>query len=296
VLVSVIIPVYNDAERLNDCLARLALQTYSPFEIIVVDNGSDNVAGVEAVVAAYPFASLQSEAMPGSYAARNRGIEVAKGEILAFTDADCLPAVDWLAQGVQEMQANLNCGLVAGAIAIVMQTPHHPVELYESVMGLAQETFVRQHHYGATANLFTWPAVFDKVGRFNATLNSSGDVEWGQRVFAAGYAQHYVASARIEHPARRSFAELAQQASRHAGGFYKVRCQQQPTWLGRNAAYLKLLAFHLMPPVRFARTMAQHPQLADAGQVAKVVLTLAFVRLMVAKALLSLKFGGVAAR
>ena len=71
-LVSVIVPVYNDAARLAACLDALAGQEGGagcPFEVIVADNGStDDVAGV---VRRYPFAQVVREPRPGSYAARN---------------------------------------------------------------------------------------------------------------------------------------------------------------------------------------------------------------------------------
>ena len=295
-LVSVIIPVYNDAQRLRQCLQALRSQTYHPFEVVVVDNGSSDFSDVQETVSNWPKAVLVTESTPGSYAARNAGIAHAKGRILAFTDADCLPAAEWLACGVAQMQAHPDCGFVAGAIHIFTQNHRHPVELYESVMALSQQKFVAQDRFGATANLFTRPEVFEAVGRFNTELKSSGDVEWGQRVFAAGYAQVYAEDARVEHPARRTFAQLAKQAARHAGGFYQVRCQGHSSALGRNLAFLRLVAFHLMPPVRFALDMARHPDLRTPVQVAKVVLTLGFVRAVIVKSLLALKLGATAER
>jgi len=294
--VSVIIPVYNDAHRLAKCLRALQTQTYALFEIIVVDNGSADLSEVQSVVDDCSAAMLITESKPGSYAARNAGVTRAKGDILAFTDADCLPAADWLECGVAQMKAHPDCGLIAGAIHIFTQNNRHPVELYESVMALSQQKFVEQDHFGATANIFTRPEVFEAVGAFDTELKSSGDVEWGVRVFAAGYVQIYAEDVRVEHPARRTFAQLAKQASRHAGGFYQVRCQQNKSAVGRNIAFLKLLAFHLMPPVRFALDMARHPKLHTPTQVAKVVLTLGFVRAVIVKSLLALKLGGAAER
>jgi glycosyltransferase involved in cell wall biosynthesis len=294
--VSVIIPVYNDAERLKEVLERLAAQTYARYEVIVVDNGSTCLADVQKLVEGYPFVALTIESTPGSYAARNRGIAQAKGEVLAFTDADCLPAPDWLEQGVRQLQAHPDCGLVAGAIRIVTEDANHPVELYERLMGLSQQKFVEQDHFGATANIFTRPAIFERVGLFNSTLKSSGDVEWGQRVYAQGYLPVYAASARVDHPARRSFSQLSRQASRHAGGFYDLHCRQNPTFIGRNVAYCKLVGFHLLPPVMFAWSMAHHPDIKTLGQAVKVVLVLAFVRLVTVRSLLQLKFGGMSER
>ncbi|MEM6450962.1 MAG: glycosyltransferase family 2 protein [Cyanobacteria bacterium P01_D01_bin.105] len=294
--VSVIIPVYNDDARLNICLHRLSEQTYPHVEIIVVDNGSTDLSRVAAVVNRYPAAKLISEPKPGSYAARNTGIAHAKGDILAFTDADCLPVQNWLACGVAQMKTHPDCGLIAGAIHIISQNHQHPVELYERIMALNQQKFVEQDQFGATANLLTRPDVFKSVGLFNAELKSSGDVDWGQRVFAAGYTQIYADNVCIGHPARQTFAQLAQQASRHAGGFYQVRCQQHKSAITRQLTFFKLLGFHLMPPVMFAVNIARHPQLQTPMQVAKVVFTLIFIRAVIVKALLRLKLGGMAQR
>lgn len=204
-LVSTIIPVYNDAERLRICLACLSVQTYSPIEAIVVDNGSADLDAVAAIANEYAFSKLVFEAMPGSYAARNRGIAEVVGEILAFTDADCAPATDWIEQGIAALRLNSECVIVGGAIEITMHNPEHPVELYKRVMGLDQAKFVTRDRYAATANMMTYSRVFERVGLFNPALKSSGDVEWGQRVFAAGYVQVYAPKALVQHPARRSF-------------------------------------------------------------------------------------------
>jgi glycosyltransferase involved in cell wall biosynthesis len=294
--VSVIIPVYNDTQRLKTALDRLSAQTYPSYEVIVIDNGSTCLSEVQTLVEAYPFAILTTESTAGSYAARNQGIAQAKGEVFAFTDADCLPALDWIEQGVSQLQAHPNCGLVAGAIRIVTHNVSHPVELYESIMGLSQQKFVEADHFGATANVFTRSAMFERVGLFNTALKSSGDVEWGQRVYAQGYLPIYADSVKIDHPARSSFAQLSRQVSRHAGGFYDLHCRQNPKWIGRNITYLKLLGFYVMPPVRFAWTMAHHPQIKTPCQLVKVVLVLVFVRFITVKSLIQLKLGGLSAR
>ena len=79
--VSVIIPVYNDAERLKKCLLALEKQTYpqAQYEVIVVDNASEE--NIKDVVSQFPQARLTFENSPGSYAARNQGISIAKGEL-----------------------------------------------------------------------------------------------------------------------------------------------------------------------------------------------------------------------
>ena len=104
-LVSVIIPVYNDAERLKLCLDALARQTYpgDRYEVIVVDNGSQQ--DPELVTSRYEQVTLAHEACRGSYAARNTGLALARGDVLAFTNSDCIPAADWIEHGVARLGA-----------------------------------------------------------------------------------------------------------------------------------------------------------------------------------------------
>jgi glycosyltransferase involved in cell wall biosynthesis len=218
--VSVIIPVYNDAHRLALCLTALSSQTYpnSRYEVIVVDNGSSD--NLEIVQRAFKNILFLKESRPGSYCARNRGLEAAKGEVLSFTDSDCIPAANWIENGVRELSSSPKCGLVAGRIKLYFKEPKKqtPVEVYESIHAFDQKNMVENYHHGATANLFTYRQVIDDVGWFNADLKSGGDVEWGKRVFAHGYKQVYAADACILHPARSEFREIYKKTTRVAGG------------------------------------------------------------------------------
>jgi GT2 family glycosyltransferase len=93
-LISVVVPTYNRATTLARCLDGLAAQTYAEREIIVVDDGGSESAAE--VVSLFPAMRLVRQTHAGPAAARNRGIEAAAGEIVAFTDDDCLPPSDWL--------------------------------------------------------------------------------------------------------------------------------------------------------------------------------------------------------
>lgn len=222
--VSVIIPVYNDEERLQHCLDALCSQTYPAErrEIIVVDNGSDVVP--DEVVASCEGARLVHEAKEGSYAARNRGIESASGEILAFTDADCEPSSAWLEHGVKCLFSAENVGLVAGRVELVPRAPDQPTpyEYHDMFTYLDQRSAVEQGHYGATANLFTHRTVMSAVGSFNEELVSGGDKEWGQRVHRHGYELVYCEKALVQHPARDSFWALLSKELRVAGGLAQI--------------------------------------------------------------------------
>lgn len=220
--VSVIIPVYNDSHRLKLCLMALQSQTYPKgcYEIIVVDNNSEeDIAGV---VDGFKQVKLFFAKQPGSYSARNAGLKVATGEILAFTDSDCLPASDWLEKGVHIASETPNCGLVGGQMDIFPKDPNKPtpVELYDQVLAFPQKHFIEVGHFSVTANLFTFREVFDDVGFFCEDMFSGGDTEWSRRVYNKGYQLIYADDVVVAHPARRSLENLLKKSKRYAGGSY----------------------------------------------------------------------------
>jgi glycosyltransferase involved in cell wall biosynthesis len=222
---SVIIPVYNDAARLTSCLQALARQTYPKdrYEVIVVDNGSDTpVASV--VAAAFPEAQVVSEPRPGSYAARNRGLALARGQIVALTDSDCLPIAEWLEEGIRALGHTTNCGLVGGRIDVGFENEANPtpVEIFSTIAARRQKQFIDADHFCETANLFTTSAVVKDVGPFEPALKSRGDVVFGQRIFAAGYRQVYAERAVVVHPAPRSLRALVRRTARLVGGKHDV--------------------------------------------------------------------------
>jgi glycosyltransferase involved in cell wall biosynthesis len=219
-LVSVVIPVFNDRDRLADCLTALHRQTWPAerLEIIVVDNGSaDDPAKL---ADRFPRVRWERETRPGSYSARNRGIRVSTGDILAFTDSDCMPRPRWICEGVRGFSRTSKTGLVGGGIDMVFTDPTRltPAELFEKKNAFRHERQLQEHHFAVTANMFTRRDVLDAVGVFNDRLKSGGDKEWGNRVYRAGYDLAYAPEARVGHPARRTFRELGRKTVRVVGG------------------------------------------------------------------------------
>jgi len=85
-LVSVVVPFYNEEKHLDECLSSLISQSYNNFEIIAVDDGSTD-SSIN-IINKYPHVNLIKQGHRGSGAARNRGVAEAKGEIIIFADAD----------------------------------------------------------------------------------------------------------------------------------------------------------------------------------------------------------------
>jgi glycosyltransferase involved in cell wall biosynthesis len=274
--VSIIIPVFNDNDYLSLCLNALAVQTYplDHYEVIVVDNNSDE--DVQLVTDSFDFVSLLHEPIPGSYVARNRGIKAAKGEVIAFTDADCIPAPNWVEQGVAALYSEDNVGLVAGHIDLFSKDDSrpNPFELYETIaLSFPQDQFLANDRFGVTANLFTFKHALSTVGLFDETLKSGGDRDWGQRVYAAGYRQLYSAQAAIKHPARDTWESLRKRSVRIVGGKYDLLKAKKPTQL----ELWKDFIIALKPPFRFFFRVWQDSRLKTYHQ--KVQFTLVMLRL-----------------
>ncbi len=92
--VSVIVCSYNGAKRLADCLESLGKINYPAYEAILVDDGSTD--GTPAIAARFPRVRYIRQENHGLSYARNTGAAAAKGEVLAYTDSDCMADPDWL--------------------------------------------------------------------------------------------------------------------------------------------------------------------------------------------------------
>lgn len=214
--VSVIVPFYGDrVAALDRLLGSLARQDYAgETEVIVVDNNPER--RLPATRAGAPLAILHEPA-PGSYAARNAALGAARGDVVAFTDADCECAPDWLARGVAAL-ADPAVAVVGGAIRPRLARPADPrlAERYDGFFHMRQAHYVAEMGFAATANCFARRALFERLGPFDASLLSGGDREWCRRATAAGYRLAFAPEAVVHHEAR-ALAGLITKARRLAG-------------------------------------------------------------------------------
>ncbi|GAC1502141.1 MAG: glycosyltransferase family 2 protein [Candidatus Saccharimonadales bacterium] len=109
--ISIVIPVYNEADHLSACLKAIEKQTIKPHEVIVVDNNStDNSL---AIINSFPFVTILSEPKQGVVHARNCGFNAAVGDIIARIDADTVVEMDWL-ENIQTVFQADNVDAVSG--------------------------------------------------------------------------------------------------------------------------------------------------------------------------------------
>lgn len=223
-----IIPVRDGAQTLPACLDAMLGQEPA-LELIVIDNGSRD--GSRALAERHPAVSrVVGERRPGSYAARNAGLAVATGDVIAFTDADCTPCPGWLREGVEALVAG-GADLVAGRVAPDVSADPTMWESFDAGHHVDQRKYVETLGFGATANLFVRRTVLDAVGVFDAAMASGGDRELCRRATAAGFRLAYAPHARVSHRSRRTAGETWKLHRRLGAGLGQLhRRGLHPPW------------------------------------------------------------------
>jgi GT2 family glycosyltransferase len=258
--VSIVIPHYNDLARLGQCLDALARQTYPAdrLEIIVADNCSP--AGPDAVREAVAGrARLVIAKERGAGPARNAGVAASTGDVLAFTDADCLPEPAWLAEGVAMLSRH---DLVGGRMIVLVEDDDRvsSAEAFEREFAFENELYVTKKGFSVTANLFCRRDVFEAVGGFRVGV--SEDLDWCRRATSAGFRLGYAPAAVVGHPARRDWTELVTKWRRlNVESYHLVR--QQP--FGRAKWLLRSWALPLSALAHTPRVL-RSPRLARGSQ------------------------------
>jgi GT2 family glycosyltransferase len=102
--VSVVVCVYNGERTIDDCLGSLEKLNYPNYEVIVVNDGSTDKT--RQIAESYDTICLINQENKGLSEARNVGIRASKGELIAFTDADCVADADWLTYLVARFQSS----------------------------------------------------------------------------------------------------------------------------------------------------------------------------------------------
>ncbi len=200
--VTVVIPVRDRADLLDRCLGALVPQLGPGADVVVIDDGSTDGSGdVARRWARQGAVTVLDGAGRGAVAARSRGIAESTGEIVAFTDSDCVPAPGWLAAGVDAVVGGLD--LVQGRTL-----PVRPCGLLERSIWTTGETGLYD-----TCNLFVRRAAYEAVGGFDVEagdrlhfragrlrgLGFGEDTLLGWRLRRAGRSHGYVDEAEVRH-------------------------------------------------------------------------------------------------
>ena len=196
-MISVVIPALNEEARIAKCLQVLKAQTKQPREIIVVDGGSTDKT--VSIAESFDVQVLQNPKRHAA-AARNIGIQAAKGEIIAFTDADCIPAADWVEQ---IERAFLDSQLEGLGGKVTAAPPENDVEAFwsklalEIIMSFGDEGYTVQaqtlNDAFITANAAYSADLLHRIGGFDEWFaNNAEDVDLAWRALRTGAVLRYV--------------------------------------------------------------------------------------------------------
>jgi GT2 family glycosyltransferase/peptidoglycan/xylan/chitin deacetylase (PgdA/CDA1 family) len=210
-LISIVVPTYNRADWLRGALESLRCQETAgqfAYEIIVVDNASTDAtkAAVTELAANSPVPiKYVHEATPGDAPARNRGINEAAGEWLAFFDDDQFAQPDWLGQ-LYQAAVKTQAAIVGGAVHLDL-SDGQLAEIGPVGRGALRELrpYKELHPYvdhmvPGCGNALVSRGVFDAIGKFDAARVTGGsDSDFFRRARSAGLTMWYSPHAVIRH-------------------------------------------------------------------------------------------------
>jgi len=235
-LVSVIVTALDARTLIKECLIALLRTDYprERREILVVDNGSKD--GTTEIIKQLPVRYLWEGRRGVSYA-RNRGIEASKGDILAFTDPDCLASGTWLRELARGFEGE-GVGGVAGEI--VPYPGKTPAERYAARRRSHSQVRSMNHPlrpFAMTPNVAYRREVFQQIGLFDTRFAGGGwedaDLCWrffsGTR-FKLGYAPHAVVFHRYRTTVREYFIQHVRYGDGLARIYAKYRGDLAPGW------------------------------------------------------------------
>jgi glycosyltransferase involved in cell wall biosynthesis len=238
--VSVVVCAYNAERTMDQCLASLAELNYPDYEVIVVNDGSRD--RTLEIAESYGYCRIIDQTNKGLSAARNVGAEAATGEIVAYTDSDCVADPDWLTYLVAKMEASnlAACGgpnfpppeddMVPAAVAVAPGGPTHVL--------ISDE--VAEHIAGC--NMAFRRDVLQQLGGFDPVYRAAGDdVDICWRFQDAGYTIGFSPAAVVWHFRRNTVAAYCAQQrgygkaealvySKHP---FRFNLFGQAKWLGR---------------------------------------------------------------
>lgn len=200
VLVTVIIPARNEAHRIGATVRAVLTQaSHPPVEVVVADDGSSDATSEEAEKAGARVLPLTGAGNPG--AARNIAARAARGSILIFLDADCVPRSDWLGAHLRSQQSGMS--IVGGSMALPPGLPWTArADYYASAYHVHPGRTAGMVPNHSPANLSVERAVFSGTRGFTEQFpvaDGHEELAWQGEAIRSGARIYFDPAAIVEH-------------------------------------------------------------------------------------------------
>ncbi len=217
--VSVVVPTHNRAGSLRECLEALSSQTCPCLEVIVVDDGSTD--GTADVAESYRGRGVRCvrQGNLGASAARNRGAREARGDVVCFTDDDCVPCKDWL-ERITGAFSEEGVSVIGGRV--VYSTGLGPKTLLERFMEKWDVYNGRGEVYLTGINSAYRRGVFMELGGFDEGMRALEDSDLHIRFVGSGRKPVYAPEAVVCHRTRDSVPALMAQFFAYGRGWHML--------------------------------------------------------------------------
>jgi glycosyltransferase involved in cell wall biosynthesis len=218
-MISIIVPVYNGENTIRPCLDSLLDQEISQsHEILCVDNDSTDKT-LQMLNEYDGKIKILHERKRGPAAARNCGLQNVSGEIIAFTDADCTVAKNWLANLIRSLE-DPRVGIAGGKILSV-QPCNHIEKFGEDIHDHSKAIESGRPPYAITMNWASRFSVLKEASFFDENLLRCEDVDLAYRIYQKGYHLNFDPEAIVYHRNESSYRGLSYEGFLH--GYYSIQ-------------------------------------------------------------------------
>jgi len=254
-LVSIVVPVFNEAANIVACLDKLTIQDYAAIEIIVVDDASRDAS--RSLVAAYPDSRVRllgNTRNRGPAYCLNKGAEVALGEILMFVDADCVVPEHWVSTACESLTRH-----DAVAVEAAIHYAHQQKEIWQKIplnpfynLSGSSELTVPCRDF-ANGNFAVYRHAFRALGGFRVDRYPNGreDTDLGLRLSGLGTVVYSRDMSVIHTAGNWTLAGLLRNARRYAADVRLYKDHGEFSFLKGRVLHPRFLFILLLPPLVF---------------------------------------------
>ena len=234
-LVSIVVPAFNCAQTIGKNLQAILNQTYKgSIECIVVDDGSTD--GTARVIQAFPQVRYVYQENAGPASARNKGAQVAQGEIIFFTDSDCVPHKDWVEKMIVRF-TEAKVAVVSGSYGIINSKSELAQCIHKEIMFRHHRLMPEYPKSFGSYNFCIRKKVFHEIGGFNASYPyaSGEDNDLSYKVLKTGCKIYFERSALVDHHHTERLGRYLFEQFRH--GYWRVKMYQDHPQMMRGDDY-----------------------------------------------------------